>query len=323
LKEVLHEKNKLRASHFFTHIPVEMKAAATVKYPWNQTETTPTFTGLPPHITILANFQTLMVEMESTKDAILSGLIAELDRRRIGSQSHFDKGEILASMTTMHNELLKKVDLCMRNSQKELQVVPLFDSPADFGKEIFVNAEEEAKGKPVTIVPASSEKKFHFFYSNGELRRLPPKFVFPHMGLCSLIVNWFCGNPSQKTMPFKHIVPRDLHSRSLRSEYRKMRLLISAVIARAKEKGEWEVGNGAWDVARAVQLFNSVKDLFEYPSLTSTRRNDQISWRTVYNLYIKSLPKERGRGRGCRRRRDSNEGGTMIGGEEHCDAIKE
>ncbi len=35
LKEVLHEKNKLRASHFFTHIPVEMKAAATVKYRWN------------------------------------------------------------------------------------------------------------------------------------------------------------------------------------------------------------------------------------------------------------------------------------------------
>lgn len=150
-----------------------------------------------------------------------SGVGQEADRRRIGigSQSHFDKEEILASMTTMHNELIKKVDLCMRNSQKELQVVPLFDSPADFGNEIFVNAEEEAKGKPVTIVPASSEKKFHFFYSNGELRRLPPKFVFPHMGLCSLIVNWFCGNPSQKTMPFKHIVPRDLHSRSLRSEH--------------------------------------------------------------------------------------------------------
>ena len=175
-----------------------MKAAATAKYPWNQTETTPTFTGLPPHITILANFQTLMVEMESTKDAILSGLIAELDRRRIGSQSHFDKEEILASMTTMHNELLKKVDLCMRNSQKELQVVPLFDSPADFGNEICVNAEEEAKGKPVTIVPASSKKKFHFFYSNGDLRCLPPKFVFPHMGLCSLIVNWFVGTLAKK-----------------------------------------------------------------------------------------------------------------------------
>ena len=71
---------------------------------------------------------------------------------------------------------------------KELTVVPLFDSPADCENEIFVNAEEESKGKPVTIAPASSEKKFHFFFSNGELRRLPPSFVFPHMGLCLLIV---------------------------------------------------------------------------------------------------------------------------------------
>ena len=102
-----------------------------------------------------------------------------------------------------------------------------------------------------------------------------------------------------------------------------MRLLISTVIARAKEKGEWKVGNGAWDVAHAVRLFNSVKDLFEYPSLISTRQNDQISWRTVYNLFVKSLPNERGRGRGRRRRRDLNEGGTEIGGEEECDAIEE
>ena len=296
-----------------------MKATATVKYPWNRTEITPIFTGLPPHITILANFQTLMVEMVSTKDAILNGLIAELDRRRIGSQSHFDKEEILASMTTMHNELLKKVDLCMRNSQKELQIVPLFDSPADCEDEIFVNAEEESKGKPVTIVPASSEKKFHFFFSNGELRRLPPNFVFPHMGLCSLIVNWFCGNPSQKTMPLKLILPRDLRNRSQRSEHRKMKLLMSAVIARAKEKGEWDAGNGAWDVGRAVRLFDRVKESFEYPSLTSTRWNDQISWRTVYNLFVKSLPNERGRGRGRRRRRrrDSNESG---GEEQSADA---
>ena len=102
-----------------------------------------------------------------------------------------------------------------------------------------------------------------------------------------------------------------------------MKLLTSAVIARAKEKGEWDAGNGAWDVGRAVRLFDRVKESFEYPSLTSTRRNDQISWRTVYNLYIKSLPKERGRGRGRRRQRDSNEGGTMSGGKEQCDAIKE
>ena len=76
------------------------------------------------------------------------------------------------------------------------------------------------------------------------------------------------------------------------------------------------MGNSAWDVGCAVQLYNSVKDFFEYPSLTSAHRDDQISWRTVYNLYIKSLPNERGQGRGRRRRRDLNKGGTEIGDEE-------
>jgi len=53
LSRVMHPANKLRASHFFNHIPLWVKNAATVKYPWTKTEATPTLTGLPPHITIL------------------------------------------------------------------------------------------------------------------------------------------------------------------------------------------------------------------------------------------------------------------------------
>ena len=87
LKQVLHTKNRLHASHFFTHIPVEIKAVATVRYPWNWTEMTPTLTGLPLHILILANFQQLMIEMESTKTAILSGVEAELDSRRMAHRA--------------------------------------------------------------------------------------------------------------------------------------------------------------------------------------------------------------------------------------------
>ena len=79
LSRVLHPMNKLRASHFFNHIPLWVKNAATVKYPWTKTEATPTLTGLPPHITILSNFEKLRVELEDSKVAILSGVEAELD----------------------------------------------------------------------------------------------------------------------------------------------------------------------------------------------------------------------------------------------------
>jgi hypothetical protein len=72
--------NKLQALHFFNHIPFWVKNAATVKYPWTKTEATPTLTGLPPHITILENFEKLRVELEDSKVAILGGVEAELDK---------------------------------------------------------------------------------------------------------------------------------------------------------------------------------------------------------------------------------------------------
>jgi hypothetical protein len=113
LTQVLHKKNKLQASHFFQHIPSNIQAAATVKYPWTKTEVTPTLTSLPPHITIMANFEQLRLEMEETKNAILSGVEAVLDKRHIGSQSYFVKEEIVSWMLLLHNKLLKKVDVCV------------------------------------------------------------------------------------------------------------------------------------------------------------------------------------------------------------------
>ena len=86
-----------------------MQGAAAVKYPWNKTEATPTLTGLPPHITILANFEKLKIDMERSKDIILKGAKKKLNKRCIGLQSHFDKEEILAWMLLLHRKLLKVV----------------------------------------------------------------------------------------------------------------------------------------------------------------------------------------------------------------------
>ncbi len=59
--------------------------------------------------------------------------------------------------------------------------------------------------------------------------------------------------------------------------------------------------------------------LFEYPSKTTAYRNDQISWRTVYNLYRKSRPKSNRRGRG---RRDQGKGSAGIGAVEEAEEVK-
>jgi hypothetical protein len=73
------------------------------------------------------------------------------------------------------------------------------------------------------------------------------------------------------------------------SDHQKMKGMIAAVIEGANQAMEMDWHNGAWDIQRALQLYGIVKHLFVYPSKsTRCRRNDQISWRTVYNIYMKN-----------------------------------
>ena len=72
---------------------------------------TPTFAGLPPHISILAKLEGLKVELHQAKDQIIDGLKKDLDGRCLGSHSYFDKEEIIAKMGELHNELLHKVEV--------------------------------------------------------------------------------------------------------------------------------------------------------------------------------------------------------------------
>jgi hypothetical protein len=134
LSRVLHQKNKLQASHFFNHIPSYIKDAATVKYPLIKTEATPTFTCLPPHITILAKFEQLKIEIVLSRDVILKGVEEELDKRRIGSQSHFNKEEVISRMLLLHKEIVKMVDGCGRSLAIALQDASFSDDPLN---EIF------------------------------------------------------------------------------------------------------------------------------------------------------------------------------------------
>jgi hypothetical protein len=86
----------------------------------------------------MANFEQMNIEMEKTKNAILSVMEEKLDKRHIGSQSYFDKEEIISQMLLLHNKLLKKVDACVCSSAIALQNPPRNDD--DCFNEIFFNA---------------------------------------------------------------------------------------------------------------------------------------------------------------------------------------
>jgi hypothetical protein len=72
-----------------------------------------------------------------------------------------------------------------------------------------------------------------------------------------------------------------------------MRAMMDAVIAGAKQVDAWNAKHGTWEVTMALRLYESVIPLFECPTTAGhhIRWNVQMSWRTVYNLYIRKVKK--------------------------------
>ncbi len=81
----------------------------------------PSFTCLPPHVSILAQLEGLKVALESSKNEINNGVKNELDGRPLGLQSYFDKEEIIAKMREPHCDLMKKVEVVGHKASSALQ----------------------------------------------------------------------------------------------------------------------------------------------------------------------------------------------------------
>ncbi len=152
LVEVLPNQNKLQASPFFTHIPNYAREAATVRYPWNKTASMPPFTGLPPHVSILSQIELLKVALKKATEPIINGVKADLDGQWLGSQSYFDKEEIIQKMGELHGELLRRVKVVSRRSATTLQAGNDGGSEVTVGGLTSVLSLSDSAGAAITFV---------------------------------------------------------------------------------------------------------------------------------------------------------------------------
>ena len=160
----LHQRSKLQASPFFNAMPNYAKDAAVVQYPWTCTKACPTFTGLPPHVVILATCEELKLELAKAKEGIIQSIKDDLDSRRIGSQSHYDKEEIIRTMGTLHNALLKKI-ACVGHSGYATQsaAVGNEDEEAVVQRLVSENNDVSCTTNTITIVEPDGGQRFQFF----------------------------------------------------------------------------------------------------------------------------------------------------------------
>lgn len=93
----------------FKDTPKKFKDIVRVAFPWdNPTADTPTFTGIPVHVTTMEKLEEVQMKLEGLTNNFDTLLRAELDRRGMGD-SDFCTNRIMNEIWTIQNELVSEI----------------------------------------------------------------------------------------------------------------------------------------------------------------------------------------------------------------------
>ena len=108
LCELLDDKCPFRNTAVFRDMPSDIQALATVKYPWNKTDDTPNFNGIPPHVLHLAKMESLERKMENLEANLMNKVTEEMESRGFSSTA-FKTSDITAAIAGLVTELKPQI----------------------------------------------------------------------------------------------------------------------------------------------------------------------------------------------------------------------
>ena len=74
-------KSPFPHSSFFAHLYPSLIKIPTKTFPWNKTNKTPTFTGIPPYVTILTMLEAIRTPQDRVADEESGNIVVELRNR--------------------------------------------------------------------------------------------------------------------------------------------------------------------------------------------------------------------------------------------------
>jgi len=103
----LHPEHKLRTSPLFiAAADTSIQSCAVIRFPWEATASTPFFTGIPPHVIMLTELESLRLRLNQHKDDIISEFKNELNKRNLGGVEY--------QTSVLMNEVKKSNDEMLR-----------------------------------------------------------------------------------------------------------------------------------------------------------------------------------------------------------------
>ena len=308
MDEVTHEDNALQLSPFWSE-PIPYASCVVTRFPWNKTQDTPEFTGLPTDVLYMTQVENLRMEMdellksfELMRSALVADnsrvvmevcekIISELDLRSVGGEGY-----------GLSRDIDRKIDLLISRLDTPREVVPcpntqvpndedgdpFFFETCDVDEEVVITFEEcltasqqesAQKSKAAETRRQLKRRKLTVGFHHGKLTVLPASWKYPKMNLVQLIHLYQMGSPSEGITALRLCKSSDVnHFDKEGRNLSRMRRVMKVVEHYARTRSVWKplnAGSDYWDGETVTKLWDGVwKDLF--PQLvTCTTYDDE------------------------------------------------
>jgi hypothetical protein len=265
--------NPFLASLCFNNISPPLRQLAVVKYPWSKTAQTPSFTGIPPHVTMLTMLKKVSDSQDAMPKEVVGDVIKELDDR--GTLGGFNENRMRGMITEMTERLSNEISSTTTNNNNQ-----------ETNEEALRPNEDEAD-------PDGNERRGHrVFHYNGAMHYLPQSFEFPRgMNLKAMMSLFLVGMPEQQVPPLRILNGSFdvMHLKRGKQQLADMRFLMKTVETEAKavDPTLWvrrSLGE-QWDIEKVNNVYYAVWRTLD---VKKQRRFHSISWSTIVrNLYFK------------------------------------
>jgi hypothetical protein len=290
LDEHLHKNLPFRDSPFFKDIPQAVLNAARIAYPWDATEDTPKFTGIPPHVSLLAKQESLQIELGQLRESIASMIGDELNDRGIGCTEFYTRGienaikdletnlkQHYEDVIKMHGQDYDHGDIQMHHLDDALSNYDAMeeeDSVSDF---LENENSKQTKKRKVTVGMVG-----------GKFTVLPHDFEFPRMTGRQLVQNWFIGNNDRKIVPYKRLNAGHLHHVRGGAKIRQRMSRFMAVVEHyAKIEKCWIEKDAKLSDVKCMWDAVSNKYLYKIYASQEESRQFSSSWSTMLNKMVR------------------------------------
>ena len=274
LKKEMHEGCPLQSSAIYRDMPQSVREVVRVAYPWNKTEDTPPFTGVPPHILILAELEELKKVVMGLQNSIKDDMKELMEERGFSSQASSTQMIINAvsrSNKEMLDDIIARTNLSVTRVAQQVEgngnanayfidelerternILEANDDGNAFTQEEDLHISRVNRETNRRIV---QRRKFTIGLQRGILNPLPPNFKFTSMTTPQLITNWLIGNVSLNIPPLSKISPVHIrHTKNAIKKWNSMKALMAYIEKVGRRVNLWKNKLSDWTYAHCNTL---------------------------------------------------------------------